>query len=393
MTSYASVKDIPTSVLGDPKIGMKNIVMHWTGGSTKVNSIDLEHYHFIIDAQGVIHVGNKPVKANASPSYRAGTYAQHCRNFNENSIGISICGFGDFIPKPLSVGKRVGNEVQVSTMIALAARLSTHHSMPVGPHNVLSHAEVQPTLKIKQNGKIDFVWLPGFNLKTSIDPVTLGNMIRERIRGVRASLIAQAAPQAPKTTTQQKPQAASAPSPVTLSTPITTSTPTPETKKAPITMPVNTPKTYTQPAKTKADAYDGSNKNNGSSDITSHGAPKVTPNPNVTPKSVFGSIVRPLAGKWTYMLSIFGMVNSVVAGLKGANSLPELLSALGPAVDMLGFSPQNAGMTFLGFAAVGTTRMGIAKLLKTIQELWPLIAEVRRLAAEAKAVVDRNNAL
>jgi hypothetical protein len=100
---------------------------------------------------------------------------------------------------------------------------------------------------------------------------------------------------------------------------------------------------------------------------------------------------RPFAGKWTYLLSIAGVVASTLSGLRGANSLPEILSTLGDAVQALGFAPQNAGVTMLGFAAIGTTRMGIAKLLATLQALWPLLQEVRTLANKAKIVIDEQN--
>ena len=44
----------------------------------------------------------------------------------------------------------------------------------------MSHAEVQPTLKIAQRGKWDIIWLPGMTQPG--DPVRVGDHIRGLIK-------------------------------------------------------------------------------------------------------------------------------------------------------------------------------------------------------------------
>lgn len=44
---------------------------------------------------------------------------------------------------------------------------------------VLSHAEVQPTLGIRQRGKWDIAWLPG--MAKPGDPVAVGDRLREQV--------------------------------------------------------------------------------------------------------------------------------------------------------------------------------------------------------------------
>ncbi|MFN7881706.1 MAG: hypothetical protein ACK5PF_01635, partial [bacterium] len=49
---------------------------------------------------------------------------------------------------------------------------------------VLTHAEVEPTLKIKQRGKWDITWLP--DMKAPGDPVTVGDNLRAQITAAMA---------------------------------------------------------------------------------------------------------------------------------------------------------------------------------------------------------------
>ena len=45
-------------------------------------------------------------------------------------------------------------------MAALVANLALHYKIPVTPQTILTHAEVQPTLGIKQRGKWDVTRIP-----------------------------------------------------------------------------------------------------------------------------------------------------------------------------------------------------------------------------------------
>ena len=54
---------------------MKRIVMHWTAGGHKANATDKDHYHLLIEGDGNVVYGNKPISANAAPLSK--NYAAH----------------------------------------------------------------------------------------------------------------------------------------------------------------------------------------------------------------------------------------------------------------------------------------------------------------------------
>jgi len=66
-----------------------------------------------------------------------------------------------------------------AALVALTARLCGQYAIPVQYDTVLSHAEVQRTLKVTQRGKWDITWLPGM---TQVgDPVAVGDGLRDRV--------------------------------------------------------------------------------------------------------------------------------------------------------------------------------------------------------------------
>ena len=135
---------------------MKRIICHWTGGPYKANSIDRKHYHFIFEDDGREVVGNHSVSANKRP--RKGRYAAHTYRCNTGSIGLSVaCMRG---AKERNFGRYPMTEIQFEAMCAKAAALCNQYDIPVTARTVLSHAEVQPTLKRRQRGKWDFTRLP-----------------------------------------------------------------------------------------------------------------------------------------------------------------------------------------------------------------------------------------
>ena len=140
---------------------MKRIHAHWTGGSYKANQLDKQHYHEIIEGDGKVVFGNHPIAANSSKSSRAsGTYAAHTLNANTDAIGISVACMGGPGVTEKNFGKYPMTEVQFEKMCERIAHLCTVYDIPVTPKTVLSHAEVEPNLGIKQRGKWDFTVLP-----------------------------------------------------------------------------------------------------------------------------------------------------------------------------------------------------------------------------------------
>jgi hypothetical protein len=156
---------------------MKRIVIHWTAGGHKPSNLDKGHYHFLIDGDGKVHSGTFPVEANAKPV--KGKYAAHTLNCNTGSIGVALCAMAGAVERPFSAGKSPITPAQVKALAALLRDLCAKYKIPVTRETVLSHAEVQPTLGIRQRGKWDIAWLPG--MKAPGDPVAVGDKIRAMV--------------------------------------------------------------------------------------------------------------------------------------------------------------------------------------------------------------------
>ena len=160
---------------------MQRVIWHWTAGSHKANATDRRHYHFIIEGDGTIVEGNHPPEANAvirSPN-DGNTYAAHTRGLNTGSIGIALAAMRGATERPFSAGPSPITEAQLDALARLTARLCTQYGIPLQRDTVLTHAEVQPTLKVAQRGKWDICWVPG--MSGVGDPVAVGDGLRDRV--------------------------------------------------------------------------------------------------------------------------------------------------------------------------------------------------------------------
>ena len=88
-----------------PKVAMKAIVAHWTGGTHTVSALDKEHYHFIVGGKGEIVKGDKSIADNVNTA--DGKYAAHTRGFNTGVMGVSVACMGgnDVKESPFNAGK------------------------------------------------------------------------------------------------------------------------------------------------------------------------------------------------------------------------------------------------------------------------------------------------
>jgi hypothetical protein len=153
---------------------MKRIILHWSGGAHTPSNLDKQHYHFIIDGAGKVHLGEFKPEANAKPV--KGQYAAHTLNCNTGSIGVAVAAMAGAVERPFNAGKHPITPAQVAALVTLVRSLAAQYGIPVTPQTILSHAEVQPTLGIKQRGKWDITWLP--NMASPGDPVKTGDYIR-----------------------------------------------------------------------------------------------------------------------------------------------------------------------------------------------------------------------
>jgi hypothetical protein len=156
---------------------VKRIIIHWSAGSHRVSSLDRRHYHRVIDGDGAVHDGVFPIEANERPV--KGQYAAHTLNCNTGSIGVALAAMAGAVERPFSAGSHPITKEQLTALAKLCAGLAKQYDIPVTRTTILTHAEVQPTLGIKQRGKWDITWLP--HMDQPGDPVVVGDMLRESI--------------------------------------------------------------------------------------------------------------------------------------------------------------------------------------------------------------------
>ena len=96
---------------------MKRIIIHWTAGTYMPNSVELEHYHYLIDFNQVpkekasVKCGKCKPEDNLNCT-DGSRYAAHTGGGNTGSIGVAICGMlgyqgikqiGNYPIKPLQM--------------------------------------------------------------------------------------------------------------------------------------------------------------------------------------------------------------------------------------------------------------------------------------------------
>lgn len=142
-----------------PKCAMKRMIVHWTAGGHKASEFDREHYHILINDDGKLVRGIPPITGNAKPKKGSPT-AHHTLNCNTESIGVSLCCMGGAIESPFNPGKWPLTQAQWTTLPSVLADLCEAYNIKVTPKTVLSHAEVQKNLGIKQRQKWDISKIP-----------------------------------------------------------------------------------------------------------------------------------------------------------------------------------------------------------------------------------------
>ena len=157
---------------------MDGIILHWTAGADGVTPHEADSYNFLIGRDGTITRGKHAPEAQIPP-LRKGFYAAHTLNANGNRIGVALDAMGDANERPFRAGRFPITELQLDVLVTFVADLCLKYRIPVTRRTVLSHAEVQPTLGIRQNGKWDISWLPGMDAPG--DPVAVGDQLRARI--------------------------------------------------------------------------------------------------------------------------------------------------------------------------------------------------------------------
>lgn len=153
---------------------LKKIIIHWTGGAGAVSKADKEHYHFIIDSVGHIHIGNYKPEDNIN--CKDGKYAKHTGGGNTGAIGVSMTGMHGF-KSPKNIGKFPLTKTQCEKCFELVAGLCIKYQ--ILPENVLTHYEFGKSHPESESaGKIDIIFLPPF---PEVQANKIGDFIRNKV--------------------------------------------------------------------------------------------------------------------------------------------------------------------------------------------------------------------
>ena len=156
---------------------LKRIVIHWTAGTNQPNNTDMQHYHYLINGDGLVIEGKFKPEDNENCS--DGKYAAHTGGGNTGSIGISLCGMAGF-KSSKDVGKYPLTRVQCERMFSFVASLCKKYGITITKQNVVTHYEFgQAHPKTTSYGKIDIVYLPPF---PSVARDEVGDFIRNKVR-------------------------------------------------------------------------------------------------------------------------------------------------------------------------------------------------------------------
>lgn len=168
---------------------MNRLIWHHTGGGYTPSAVDRLRYHFLIDGDGQVVPGVHPIEANApGKPLRAGKYAAHTLGLNTGSIGGSIAAMHDAQWRdPFGSTRFPVRPVQVDALIAESARLCIRYGITPHQRFTLSHAEVEPTLGVRQKAKWDFDYPPRGG-PTLRDPVGIGDELRAELARALAGM-------------------------------------------------------------------------------------------------------------------------------------------------------------------------------------------------------------
>lgn len=157
---------------------LNKIIVHWTAGHRTANKEDKEHYHYVIDVDGLVHTGIYSPEDNQN--CQDGKYAKHCGGGNTGAIGVAICGMYGFNSKTKKCKdeKDMISRLQAESMFAWIAYLCKKYD--ISYNQVLTHAEfglAHP--KSESAGKIDISYIPWENLSGIKE---CGDYIRNKVK-------------------------------------------------------------------------------------------------------------------------------------------------------------------------------------------------------------------
>lgn len=158
--------------------GLHRIHWHWTAGAKGINSLELRSYNELIDHDGGVHEGKFPPIAQSTYEPRRG--ASHTRMANSGAIGMAVDCMAGAVERPFDPGSAPMTVAQLDKLAERTAFYCQKYDIPVSRFSTLSHAEIQPTLGIRQRFKWDICWIPG--MEKPGDPIEVGDRIRAMVQ-------------------------------------------------------------------------------------------------------------------------------------------------------------------------------------------------------------------
>lgn len=169
---------IPEAWLSQAKV--KRIHLHWTAGPAMSRPDESMHYHFILNQDLTLRRGVYSIADQERPTAGRNNYAAHTLGANQMAIGYSLAGMRGAVQNPFDPGPDPITEAQWSRAVIHIAQLVKFYGITIGPKTVLTHAEVEDNLGIKQRAKWDIAILPWDKEKWH-DAKTIGDLLRAEV--------------------------------------------------------------------------------------------------------------------------------------------------------------------------------------------------------------------
>ncbi|WP_299085100.1 N-acetylmuramoyl-L-alanine amidase [uncultured Ruegeria sp.] len=158
--------------------GLHRIHWHWTAGAVGIIDVERDSYNELIDHDAKVYEGTFPPIAQATYKFREA--ASHTKNCNTGAIGLAVDCMAEANESPFYAGTAPMTPRQLDRLAERTAYYCQMYSIPVSRYSTLSHAEIQPTLGVRQRWKWDITWLPG--MERPGDPIEVGDRLREMVR-------------------------------------------------------------------------------------------------------------------------------------------------------------------------------------------------------------------
>lgn len=156
---------------------MKRIIIHWTAGTLQPNNVDYQHYHYLINGDGLVIKGKYRPEDNLNCN--DGIYAQHCGGGNTGSIGVALCGMLGYKNRQ-QAGNHLLTKTQCEKLFSEVANLCKRYNIKIAPDTVLTHYEFgRKHPNTSSAGKIDITYLPPY---PEIQADKVGDFIRNKVR-------------------------------------------------------------------------------------------------------------------------------------------------------------------------------------------------------------------